>query len=394
VKNLDLSQYKVMLVWDPDSARDVGWLTVERGFKVVLSELQVRDVNLNKVVISSSKEEEDGNNNDNEEDHNVTDSSNHDFKEANQEVMKDVERTSESGNIDDGSLPSKVTVGGKGKRYYPENRIHCSDCDIFVTSGYYNQHRVRVHGETFKKFEKVKCDICGFHVNEVNLEFHKQTIHGVGGIKNNKTKAKSFKCSGCSKTFPTTKGLALHKTIVHNGGRKITGGNHVKPEMNEIKIPDVESSVPGIVDKEDEVMVKTNQVQNAEGEDVNVSSPQVQNAKVMSKSSQVQNYPSSTDLLERKNLCQGNGVKRDNSITGEHSVKVERVERVSFNISYEGKSYSCSRSQGLSVKASLKKFCKLVVGKDLEFEFAGQVLSGTEIVDTFSGGTILASILQ
>ena len=36
VTNLDSSKYKVMLVWDPDNARDVGWLTVEKDMKVTL----------------------------------------------------------------------------------------------------------------------------------------------------------------------------------------------------------------------------------------------------------------------------------------------------------------------------------------------------------------------
>ena len=70
---------------------------------------------------------------------------------------------------------------------------------------------------------------------------------------------------------------------------------------------------------------------------------------------------------------------------GEHSVKVERVERACFSISYEGRSYSCSRTQGLSVKASLKKFCKLVVGKDLKFEFAGEHLKTSQIFQAQRG---------
>jgi len=49
VSNLDTSKYKVMLVWDPENSRDVGWLTVEKEVGVNLALLQVRDVNLKKI---------------------------------------------------------------------------------------------------------------------------------------------------------------------------------------------------------------------------------------------------------------------------------------------------------------------------------------------------------
>ena len=46
VKNIDMSKFKVMLVWNPVPvvARDVGLLTVEKDTRVNLSLLQVRDI--------------------------------------------------------------------------------------------------------------------------------------------------------------------------------------------------------------------------------------------------------------------------------------------------------------------------------------------------------------
>ena len=46
VKNIDMSKFKVMLVWNPVPvvARDVGLLTVEKDARVNLSLLQVRDI--------------------------------------------------------------------------------------------------------------------------------------------------------------------------------------------------------------------------------------------------------------------------------------------------------------------------------------------------------------
>ena len=53
VTNLDLSKFKVMLLWDPVNGRDVGWLTVEKDVRVDLSILQVRDIYLTDVAQSS-----------------------------------------------------------------------------------------------------------------------------------------------------------------------------------------------------------------------------------------------------------------------------------------------------------------------------------------------------
>ena len=44
--DLDHNVYKVMVVWDPNLSRDVGWLTVLKEAKVHLPHLQVRDVNM------------------------------------------------------------------------------------------------------------------------------------------------------------------------------------------------------------------------------------------------------------------------------------------------------------------------------------------------------------
>jgi hypothetical protein len=50
VGSLDAAKYKVALVWDPVTSRDVGWLTVKRDVKVDLLMFQVRDVNLETLV--------------------------------------------------------------------------------------------------------------------------------------------------------------------------------------------------------------------------------------------------------------------------------------------------------------------------------------------------------
>lgn len=47
-KDLDLEKYKVVLIWDPVSCMDVGWITLLRGVhNDNISSFQFRDVNLN-----------------------------------------------------------------------------------------------------------------------------------------------------------------------------------------------------------------------------------------------------------------------------------------------------------------------------------------------------------
>ena len=72
---------------------------------------------------------------------------------------------------------------------------------------------------------------------------------------------------------------------------------------------------------------------------------------------------------------------------------VNRKEKVKFEIKYEDRSYDCSRSKGNTVKGSLKKFCKKIVGKDLGFEFEGKSVTGKEGVEVFSGGVVVESSL-
>ena len=49
IENIDY-KYKEMLVWDPDNARDIDGLKMEKDIKVDHDALQFRDVNLHKIT--------------------------------------------------------------------------------------------------------------------------------------------------------------------------------------------------------------------------------------------------------------------------------------------------------------------------------------------------------
>jgi len=293
VTNLDLSKYKVMLVWDPDNARDVGWMTVEKDMKVDLEALQVRDVNLDKISLCSMSKPESSKQNNKTEGNTADFSVRPNLKEEMIGIEDAIEVNVREAKCTKTSMLDEVDLF-KGK-------VQCSECKLFLLRNNLPRHMTIVH-------EKVKCAICGVYLNKVNLEFHKR-------LKHSSSKAK---CVACGKTFKSERGLNWHRQrskCSKNGG---STAHNVIPERKIKK--------EGIVET----------------------------------------------IL-------------DNDVT-----KQIRNERVDFSIILEGRGYSCSRSKGVQIKGSLKKFCKHV-GKDLKFEFEGRFLTGAEIVDTFADGKILAS---
>ena len=309
VTNLDSSKYKVMLVWDPDNARDVGWLTVEKDMKVDLEALQVRDVNLNKINLSPKSESEPSNPNNESERCFVNCNINPHIGESNQEVIV----------IEDDAIEDSVHKAKHMKvnmvndvDHIRKGKVQCPECKIILYKNNFPRHMTKIHGK-FVKTEKVKCEICSIDVNKVNLEFHMKLKH-----------SNSNKCVDCGKTLKSYKGLRSHRrwcTKARNNDSKIDGST-------------AENDIP----------------------DRNASEKEVGVVKI----------------------------NKDSDM-----IKPAESERVDFSILHEGRSYSCSRSRGVPIKGSLKKFCKHV-GKDLKFEFEGRFLTGAEIVDTFSGGKILA----
>lgn len=329
VTNLNSSKYKVMLVWDPDNARDVGWLTVEKDIKVDLDALQVRDVNLNKITIVTSKSDPKHLNQNNEKEGKaagaVFSASPSLGKESPEVIVIEEDDVEESVGVSQDTdtkpnLVGKVDLSSQGK-------VKCSECQAIVTGTYLVQHMARVHGQ-FIKTEKAKCSTCGIRVNKVNLDFHMKLKHGAAKDSKQSTDDSNLAtCIACGKSFKSKKSLSSHRQWC------IKASKDSKKEESKILNAITQRNSP---EKEVVVAAPTN------------------------------------PLIDSEIAAQ------------------DKNERVNFSISHESRSYNCSRSKGAQIKGSLKKFCKHV-GQDLKFEFDGRFLTGAEIVDTFSGGKILSS---
>lgn len=326
VTNLDRSKYKVMLVWDPENARDVGWLTVEKGFKVDLEVLQVRDINLDKVISCFNCERSEPNN---EVEVNTADSSS---KLSQGEVNEDVIVIDDEDAIKDNLIQVKDLNQHFACSVDPiKNKVKCPECQNYLTRGYFLEHMARIHGRIIKD-EKVNCAICGAHVHKMYLNFHKKHKHGIGNEAsvNMNIENKTAACFDCGKVFKSNKSLYSHRRWCIKSNKSPLPMNKDKDSTNK------------------KVATKRNSV----GEGV----------------------------LEKSTV--GPDVTETSDISSKN-------ERACFSILYENCHYSCSRSKGGQIKSSLKKFCKHV-GKDLKFEYQGRLLTGEEIVDSFSGSTLKA----
>merc|ERR1719233_80711 len=144
VTNLDSSKYKVMLVWDPDNARDIGWLTVEKDIKVDLDALQVRDVNLKKIPIITVKSEPEYLNHNNEKEGYAAGSS---ASPSHEEDTSPEVIVIDDDDVEDSVGESRDTTTKPGL-------VGKVDLSSQV------QHMARVHGQ-FIKTEKAKCSTCG-----------------------------------------------------------------------------------------------------------------------------------------------------------------------------------------------------------------------------------------
>jgi len=296
VTNLDSSKYKVMLVWDPDNARDVGWLTVEKDIKVDLDALQVRDVNLNKISIISSKSEPkhaNQNNDGNAAASPVSPS----LEEDGQEVIV-IDDDDVKDNVEE-SQDIKPNVVGK-LDLCSQGKVRCSECKAIVTSTYLLQHMARVHGQHIKT-EKAKCSTCGIRVNKVNLEFHMKLKHGVGVAKDSKSKQSNdnsnvAKCPECGKSFKSNIGLSSHRRWCLKASKD---------------------------SKKEEFII--------------------------------QNAIPTRNSPEKEGLD-----APTNPLIDSEMIDQTKNDRVNFSILHESRSYNCSRSKGAQIKGSLKKFCKHV----------------------------------
>jgi len=388
VVNLDVNKYKVLVIWDPVSSKDVGWLTVKKDVEVKLSRFQGRDVNLRaldgiKTAASSTpKQSAVTTNSFQATEQGTIDSSislmgSTNFLDLSQEVIeisndsmenfpaKDLNEnirsiktelvsprlvlnpfsaSVSSSNIL--SLKPRIDQEQKINQWRSGVKRQCPHCSVQVSPASFVKHLRAVHNLQPEK-EQVTCDICGIPVFKVNLEFHKSVAHSVK--KESETNdVKKFKCS-CGNKYSTAAGLNQHKSRFC--GKPITI-NPLLARVNELR-----------------------------------------RQKKLADEGLIKSSSTATNLqMETIPGDQGSSVDKGDSTArkSEWNKSADRKEKVKFEITYQDRSYSCSRSKDRTIKASLKKFCKETIGEELRFEFRGKPLTGTEGAEDFEGGKIFA----
>ena len=250
VGSLDAVKYKVALVWDPVTSRDVGWLTVKRDVKVDLPMFQIRDVNLETLVGSRRRVQEsfklegvgkvaqtlD-----------VSSSLSSSLRKSNWEVNCGFDRSMDFNKSDDvliqdenenmnNKTDQKIVLNpclsmraerveslkrAEKRRTRDAMKRQCPECLVYVTNGNFMKHFRVIHNQ-LSATEKVPCDICEKNITKINLEFHKYTNHGVGkDIEHVADVGNEFKCDDCGKQYWSYAGLRQHKLKEHIKKKKI-----------------------------------------------------------------------------------------------------------------------------------------------------------------------------
>jgi len=209
VTNLDSSRYKVMLVWDPDNARDVGWLTVEKNMKVDLGALQVRDVNLNKISLNFQSDPEPFN-------QNFADSSLGSNLEENNKELIVIEEDAIEVKVQEAKCTKTSLVDDD--HLISKGKVQCSECKTSVRSTYFQRHMAKVHGQILKN-EIVKCVTCSVRVKKVNLKLHMKAKH-----------SDVAKCVDCGQIFKSDRGLRSHRHWCMRARSKGSNNDAIAPK--------------------------------------------------------------------------------------------------------------------------------------------------------------------
>jgi len=223
--HLDKEKYKVMLLWDPVSSRDVGWLTMEKEVKVDLSTLQSRDVNLSL------------------------------FGNANPVgVVGNSFQTSEEVTMEESSascIDSAILSNNSQEVINITDDISIDNSknsteDININAKDIKTEQIIVETPLFNSTSELtldKCDVCGIPVLKINLENHKKSKHSLANERKRPT-VKEYQCP-CGKKYRTAKGLKFHQKRFCGKDIKVFGGldrvNQLRSER-QIKSPGSDSS--------------------------------------------------------------------------------------------------------------------------------------------------------
>eukprot|EP00092_Neocalanus_flemingeri_P019354 GFUD01020964.1.p1 GENE.GFUD01020964.1~~GFUD01020964.1.p1 ORF type:complete len:436 (-),score=82.40 GFUD01020964.1:28-1335(-) len=419
VVDLDSNEYKVMVIWDHVSNKDVGWLTVKKDVVVDFSKFQGRDVNLQALLSSKPVRSSptfspriDSSDHDTEQpafessistkgSTNLTDdttqevidigddSTDDDPEGVNMDMNENFDSTNTEQNLLFSSQScSKIMPAAlepehdqKQKNWRAHVKRQCPQCPELLSNSVFMVHLRSAHNLQPEK-EEVTCDICGIPLFKVNLEFHKSTSHFVKKEPRVSPNSNKLNCP-CGKQYSTIAGLTQHTL-------RYCGKQAVEKSTKKFNCPCGKkyNTISGL--KQHTLRFCGKQSKNGGLDRINELRRQnkmVDNKEL--KNSSRENIEKQTGPGQKAVLSLGD---KSDSTARESSLNRStiRKEKVQFKIVYQGKSYDCSRNKRHTIQRSLSKFCKDLIGKELRFEFQGKTLTGKEGVEDFVGGKIVA----
>ena len=162
VKDLDDDKFKVMLMWEPDTSEDVGWMIVRKDVEVDLSMFQVRDLNL-KTLMRDEQEQ------DKVKEIDKSSSSNTDDSIQNDRNSPTDANENKRHNYSANQVCNKQTADEQPKvKFNKSNRERkiqrqCPECGDQVSHGLFLIHLKKSHNIEPGKL-MARCDECGNNV--------------------------------------------------------------------------------------------------------------------------------------------------------------------------------------------------------------------------------------
>ena len=427
MKDLDGDKFKVMLMWDPATSEDVGWMIVRKDVQVDLSKFQLRDLNLKTLlydeqVPSLSQISEKGQQNDKAEEvvtssSNVIDSNHernspNDANKNNMDILRDEvfahkQLPSSCSSVNQACTQPKAQEHPKA--YWQKLlKRPCPECSLQVSHGSFLLHLRKAHKIELEK-TRAACEICGKSVRKFNLDFHKLVTHGKDF--NLKT-VEPVLCGQLDKVDVAVASSSIRVDSNHNNRifpkdsnenkmdimtdkifvHKQLSSSHFSDhktltELSRAKwIRSIQRQCPKCSDQVSHgaLLKHLKKAHSIEPEKTRVRCDECRHnvRKFNLEFHKLVNHgikEEGSKLKQGENLCEvGTKLNKSDSKIAD------------FKIIYQGRHFNCSRSSTSTIKGALRRFCKQV-GQDLVFKYNEEVVTGDERTDSFLGGVIFAS---
>ena len=222
--------YQVMVGWDPQLNRDVGWITLKRGVEFDFASFQISDYNLN--IRGSGSEVVGLKSSTNSTDTKL--SLMHDFKEA----LRSKDFTMEGST---GQLPLQRPGACNDWATINKDLVTCSYCNRKVT--HIPSHEKKCQVKNAKNQKRVECPYCDFKPTSAGISNHirshfrtKRTCPFCKNVvleeKYESHLKKCSRCSVCGKLYKNKFLLLKHREVAHSG---MQGQSYMTDEQGDIK---------------------------------------------------------------------------------------------------------------------------------------------------------------